>query len=192
MEPPPPSPAPGLSAPDQGREEGWKVGPAHCLPGRSGLLCAEVGHGRGRGAGWGLPGSSWRGRDRGEGSRAFPLLSPWTQACHPPETGTPGTSPTGGSPLQLMDQGAACSGLLPSLFLLCHMNFVTSSLFISVSSFVKWKEGCWSELEVGAGTAVCCHHASGVGPPARRWGWLAGLVCRAHSTRRCASPTSVG
>lgn len=79
-----------------------------------------------------------------------------------------------------MDRGAACSGLLPSLFLLCHMNFVTSSLFISVSSFVKWKEGCWSELEVGAGTAVCCHHASGVGPWDPGPCSAVGLACRSR------------
>lgn len=77
------------------------MGPYALATGHSGLLCAEVGHGLGQGrAGWGLPGSSWRGRDSGEGSKAFPLLSPWTQvrapvcgACHPPRLGPQGPPP---------------------------------------------------------------------------------------------------
>ena len=90
---------------------------------------------------------------------------------------------------------------------LCDLEHVTSSLFILVSSFVKWKEGCWAESEVGStGLACRCstagtlgrHRQSGAAlsprglrprsAPAHQWAWLTGLVgCRAHSTRRCTS-----
>lgn len=89
--------------------------------------------------------------------------------------------------------GVACSGLLPVPFRLCHMNFVTSSLFSSVSSFVKWKEGCQAGLEVGGGLAGCCSSPLGpwgVGPwdlrPGRRWAWL--WVLSAEPTAPGAAP----
>lgn len=95
---PRPTPAPGLSAQDQGQEEGWEVGAlglgCQTAPGS---FSGELSHGPGRGSAGGcLPGPGWRGRTAG-GSQGCPLPSPVSLGSRSgapssprPQAGTPG------------------------------------------------------------------------------------------------------
>ena len=121
-----------------------------------------------------LPGSSWRVSDVGRRARASPLPSSvsldrrWVPAT------ARGCSEPPGLPAPALPRE------------LCDLERVTSSLFISVSSLVKWKEGCWaaSEMEVllPAGTLGRHHRSGGLlllgqGDPETSVGLAGGLVC---------------
>lgn len=105
---------------------------------------------------------------RGAGPFLFPLLSLGT-SLPPPKAWIPGTSPTRGRPLQVLDQGGGCSGPLPVPSALPH-DLCDFSLFISVSSFVKWKTGCRPNMRRGRHCWVLllpagpCALLSSVGP----------------------------
>lgn len=103
------------------------------------------------------------------GPPRFPRLCPWTE---------------GGCQRRPGCCSEPCGLPVPALPReLCDLERVTSSLFISVSSLVKWKEGCWaaSEMEVllPAGTLGRHRRSGGLlllgqgDPGARpRWAWL--------------------
>lgn len=123
--------------------------------GTTGIGCVTPGAGQC----WLWPSWAQMGGQPGEGSRDLPLpssvLGTQGQGTSPPDlrgppapkAGTPGSlTPERLTPRERGPRGTGGPPACPVPALpreLCDREHVTSSLFIWVSSFVKWKEGCW-------------------------------------------------
>lgn len=129
-----------------------------------------------RDAGWATTFQGPTGGSRTSGGEPgpprFPCPSAWTQGGCQRRPG--GCSELPGLPAPALPRE------------LCDLERVASSLFISASSFVKWKEGCWAALEVEAllPAGTLGRHCQSGGLLSPRWGdpetlvgLAGGLVC---------------